>query len=640
MFKRLRPMSFKTRILLPVSLLIIAGIWGLATVVAAALQADLENLVAQQLSTTLGYVADQIDQEIQFRINGLNGLSASITPEIQGDRPRLQRLLRQSDLSAELFPEGVTYANRQGIAIAESPGREGSLGGSLKDSEYFREIMAGARQAVGAVPGRFAKKPLVVLAVPVRDARGATTGILVGASLLSDPDLFGQVEQTKIGKTSYFIVASPKDHLIIAATDKSRALTAMPARGVNPLMDRRLDEGFEGPGISVTSRGIETLTVSHHMRHTGWSAFAGIGTQEAFAPIVTLKHQIYLGALLLSLAVAVILRFILKRQLAPLQAAAMAMRQMSDGDAPLAPIPVVREDEIGELVGNFNRLAEERKRLDEDLRREIAERKHSEGQVRELNESLERRVSRRTDELLVANMNLEEEIRERKIAESSALDFAARLQVMTRRHAGAQESESRRLARELHDRVSSSLTAIGLSLGLIEKALPQDVCASVRERLANTATLVRDTMSNAREISHDLHPAVLDYGGVLPALEDYGRKFQGHTGIAVEVAGNDREIRLPPETEIALYRIAQEALTNCAKYAEAGTVTIELNGDAEHAVFVISDDGVGFDLTRLTDGANTPGLGLLSMRERAEAIGGKLNLESAPGLGTRVTVEI
>ena len=91
--------------------------------------------------------------------------------------------------------------------------------------------------------------------------------------------------------------------------------------------------------------------------------------------------------------------------------------------------------------------------------------------------------------------------------------------------------------------------------------------------------------------------------------------------------------------EVALYRIAQEAMANCAKYAGAKTVKIELNGDAEHATFVVSDDGVGFDLIRLTDGEITPGLGLLSMRERAEAIGGKLTLVSGPGLGTRVTVE-
>ena len=183
------------------------------------------------------------------------------------------------------------------------------------------------------------------------------------------------------------------------------------------------------------------------------------------------------------------------------------------------------------------------------------------------------------------------------------------------------------------------MTAIGLCLGLVKTQLPDDVSTSVFARLSDTEALVRETIMTAREISHDLHPAVLEYGGVLPALMDYGRKFSANTGIAVKVEG-DQEIRYPPETEIALYRIAQEALTNCAKYANATTVMITLNGDVEHCTFVISDDGVGFDLNGLTDGKNVPGLGLLSMRERAEAIGGKMTLESKPGLGTRITVEI
>ena len=235
-------------------------------------------------------------------------------------------------------------------------------------------------------------------------------------------------------------------------------------------------------------------------------------------------------------------------------------------------------------------------------------------------------------------VKLQEEIGERRIGESSAVDFAARLQVMARRHAATHEAESRRLAIELHDRVCSSLTAIGLSLGLIERQLPQDTAASLRERISNTEAFVKETILTAREISYDMHPPILEHGGLLPALEDYGQKFACQTGIAVEVTGEDRTMRLPPEKEIALYRIAQEALTNCAKYAEARTATIALDGAAEHATFVISDDGAGFDLTMLTDGKKMPGLGFLSMRERAEAIGGTLTLESAPGSGTRITV--
>ena len=633
-------MSLKTRVLALVSLLIIAGIWGLATAVATVLQASLERTAAQQLSITLNYLVDDVEHELRDRSEALDKLAATISPEIQADQQRLQHLLQHSDLARMLFPEGITCTDAQGNIFAESLVIEGRLGGSLKDREHFREIMAGAKRVIsGPLLARFMKKPVVIIAVPLHDARGATTGMLAGAAVLSDAALFGQYERMKVGNTAYFSVGSSKDQVIVWSTERALILTPLTPRGVNPLLDRRRDEGYEGPGISVNSRGVKALTVGRQMKSTGWFAIAGVATEEAFAPIMTLKRQIYLGALAISLLVALILHFVLKRELAPLEHAAEAMQRMSAGDRPLAAITVDRGDEIGKLVKSFNRLVAERSRLDENLRREITERMRGEGEVRSLNENLERRVLDRTDALLVANRKLEQQMSERKVAEAAALDLAARLQVMTRRHAGAHEAERRRLARELHDRVSSSLTAVGLSLGLIKGRLPQDTAASVRERLSDTEALVRATIMTTREISHDLHPSVLEYGGVIPALEDYGRKFSGHTGITVEVTGKDRELRFPPETEIALYRIAQEALTNCAKHAEASTVTISLDGDAEHGVFSITDDGGGFDPNSLMDREHTPGLGLLSMRERAEAIGGKLTVKSAPGSGTRISVD-
>ena len=637
----LRATSLKTRVLFLVSLLIVVAIWGLAAVVAKVLQSDLEKIVAQHLSATLDYVADDIDQGMQNRINALNKLAARITPEIQADPAKVQRLLMQSDLAATLFPEGVTCSNRQGLIFADNPELPGRSGGSLADRQYFREIMAGAPLAISSpIVGRFVRQPVVILAVPVSDAQGVTSGMLVGASTLSDQDLFGQLEKTKIGRTGYFIVASPRDRLIVSATDRTRILTPMAVKGTNRLLDRRLEEGFEGEAIATTSSGVEVLSVGRAIKNTGWIAVIGIETQEAFAPIVTLKRQIYVGALLISLLVALVLRFVLKRQLLPLGVAAQAMRRMSEGEEPLAPIPVVRRDEIGQLVDSFNQLALEHIRLIEDLHQEIAERRHSEDEVRKLNETLEQGVIDRTNQLTLANQQLEQEIAERRTAESTALDFATRLQVMTRRHDGAQELEKRRLARELHDRVSSSLTAIGLSLGLIEKQPPRDIALTVKERLSGISALLKETMSHAREISHDLHPAVLGYAGVVAALEDYGRKFSAHTGIDVLVVGEDREIRLPPEMEIALYRIAQEALTNCAKHAGATSITIELDGDSERVAFAISDDGKGFDASRLSSNGNAQGLGLLSMRERAEAIGGRLTLTAMPGTGTRISVEI
>jgi PAS domain S-box-containing protein len=352
-----------------VVLLLMTGIWGLAARVSAVLQADLEKLLSDQLQATVSYVAADIDSKIKLRFDMLNEIAASITPEMLADPARVQRLLEQRTTPAALFPTGVFVADRQGVSVADYPRVAGRNGAFIGDRGYFREIMAGRELAVSApLAGRFAKQPIVALAVPLRDASRNPVGALVAAAFPSDPALFGLLEQTKIGQTGYALVAAPKERVFVSASDKSRILQPLPAMGVNPLFDRRLYEGFEGAGVITSSLGVKVLSANRNMRTTGWVVVAAIPTEEAFAPIAALKRQIYLAALVLSLAAMLILRQVLARQLAPLAQASTAMGRMTEGKEAFAPLPVVRNDEIGALVGNFNRLMAERDRLDQALR--------------------------------------------------------------------------------------------------------------------------------------------------------------------------------------------------------------------------------------------------------------------------------
>ena len=350
-------LGFKTRILIVVLALLLVGVWGLAVRTAAVMQADIEKLLTDQMAATVDYVATDIDRKIQLRIDILKELADSITPAILSDPIKLQRHLEQRSTFKALFPTGVFVANRQGRNIAEYPPLEGRLGGFVGDFAYFQEVIAKGQMAISKpLLGRFSKQAVVTVGVPLTDAAHATAGVLVGPMYLSDQNLFGQLEQTKVGKTGYFLVVSPGDRLFVSSTDKRRIMQDMPAKGVNPLLDRRVEQGFEGPGVTTNSRGIETLSLSRNMKTTGWFVLAAVPTDEAFAPIVTLKRQIYLAALLMTLLMIVILRFVLAWQLAPLVDAGVRMRRMIESKEAFAPIPITRTDEIGEVVENFNQL--------------------------------------------------------------------------------------------------------------------------------------------------------------------------------------------------------------------------------------------------------------------------------------------
>lgn len=215
---------------------------------------------------------------------------------------------------------------------------------------------------------------------------------------------------------------------------------------------------------------------------------------------------------------------------------------------------------------------------------------------------------------------------------------ARRMEELSHRVVALQESERRILALELHDGASPNLAALKISLGLIQGELPSQVRQEVRPRFDDASHLLDEIAANLRDVCANLRPTMLDYSGLLPALEDYARNFSRDTAIQVQVSGSQAEQRLPANLESVLFRIAQEALTNAAKHARAKRIEIRLTRDDERVCLAIEDDGVGFDKSQVGKGKRA-GLGLLTMRERAEFVGAQFDIESRPGRGTRITIE-
>ena len=214
------------------------------------------------------------------------------------------------------------------------------------------------------------------------------------------------------------------------------------------------------------------------------------------------------------------------------------------------------------------------------------------------------------------------------------------LRDLTYRLGEVEESERRELARELHDKVGQNLTALGISLNILKAQLSQDEHGQVRSRLDDCLDLIGETTARIRDVMVELRPSVLDDYGLLSALRWFGAQFSSRTGIQVKVEGDEKMERLGISAENALFRIAQEALTNVAKHAEASQATINLGAEDGYACLEISDNGKGFNKEKTSAKRDVGTWGLLAMHERALRAGGRFRIESHIGKGTRVVVEV
>jgi signal transduction histidine kinase len=202
-----------------------------------------------------------------------------------------------------------------------------------------------------------------------------------------------------------------------------------------------------------------------------------------------------------------------------------------------------------------------------------------------------------------------------------------------RRVVAGQELERQRLARELHDETGQALTSILLGLKTVEEARAPD---EMRRAARALRELVVATLQDVRRLAVELRPKALDDFGLVAALERLGNSFSEATGIRVQLEASLGDERLPSEVETTLYRIVQEALTNIVKHARARNVSILLVRRDGSVTAVVEDDGEGFE----TEAVGSDGLGLLGMRERVALIDGRLTVESRPGAGATLAVEV
>ena len=231
------------------------------------------------------------------------------------------------------------------------------------------------------------------------------------------------------------------------------------------------------------------------------------------------------------------------------------------------------------------------------------------------------------------------DVTERKRALETQRANAAQIRDLLRRLVSVQEAERRRFSANLHDLVGQSLSVLSIGLETIRGMLPGAPSRKADAAFKDMGQVLKETMGAVREVMSDLRPPLLDDYGLYAALEWHAQQLEGRTGLRVTVEGAKLDPRPDAEVEMALFRIAQEALTNVAKHAGGSRARVVLSGAAQRVRLVVEDDGRGIEATTAANDAGTTGWGMAVMRERAVAVGGKMRVES-PGRGTRIVVEV
>jgi PAS domain S-box-containing protein len=233
------------------------------------------------------------------------------------------------------------------------------------------------------------------------------------------------------------------------------------------------------------------------------------------------------------------------------------------------------------------------------------------------------------------------DVTERKLAEEQLRASREQLRALSARLLSAREEERKRIAREIHDELGQALTGLIIELSWLEdklSALPDR--GHARPLLDKTASMLRladSTVESVRRIAAELRPGLLDDFGLVAAIEWHAQEFEQRTGVSCQVTSDLDETILAPEQSTALFRIAQEALTNVARHASATTVQVRITREGGELVLSVEDDGSGISEEKRS---STRSLGVIGMRERAALLGGGVQITAARGGGTRVVARV
>ena len=347
--------SLKTRITLATLGVFLASLWSLSFYATRSLQHDVERLVSEQQLITAGLIAEQINLELTERLQALQDISRTLGAYDLSQKQHLQTYVDQRQDLLTLFNSRVFITDPRGDTLASLPFLPEYIGVNFADRDYLITAIGKGQPSIGRpVMGRTARAPVVVMAAPILDRAGQISGALAGSISLEKQTFLDQIGKHNIQQGSLTLV-DRNSGLVVMSTERAQLTTDLSA-GSNAFALAHFLNGKEGSARLNLPAGGDTLLAVRQIPVANWFVLVQTPIHMAFTPLESLQQRMLIVTLLFTLLAGGITWGLLRYQLAPLSETVTTLDQLSRAEHTPPPLPVVRNDEIGQLIAGFNRL--------------------------------------------------------------------------------------------------------------------------------------------------------------------------------------------------------------------------------------------------------------------------------------------
>ena len=551
-------------------------------------------------------LAKYVDISLNHNLNKLYDISNSYNAELNMGTPATRKRALENLYKNSVFSEGVFMLDKYGntkMAYPEHIDQRLNLTHIVSVNDVLREGMPVISNVYTLEPSG---KKVIFIMTPMKDSSGKLTGV-VGGIIGPKSEFFNELLESarkewegyaEIIDSNEIIVASSNPALVFHPHNHDSTLSKMIKDSVSGIVECRHSLDY------TESRNGEThILAVVPIRLAPWAIIIAQTEESVFSPAVNLQMDFLMVVLVFVIISTLISIQMSKRIVSPLKDLISSANRLASGDLS-TPVKNLGTDEILKLSKGFD-----------EMRLKLADSLES---IRKYNLELENRVALRTEEIEKNRHQIQQLLL--KIIKS-------------------EENERKRVARDLHDTILQDISAFLIQLEIC-RMHPEIISA---DKIDEMREVVVKTIDSIHDIIKNLRPSLLDDLGLEAAIKVLATAHLQRRGIFCyfDFKSSSKE-KLPPDVEISVYRMVQEAIINISRHSKAENVFIAMEISSTFLAVSIEDDGIGFDVEGLINhpSDNGRGLGIMGMRERASLLGGDLHIQSQPGEGTKLFIQI